>query len=76
VGSPEAGSVVERVNAMLKRYDQASAIMTDTDDLRALLAVVEAAQELADNESEHVVGRRIRDALAAVYGTPDSAEED
>ena len=55
-------------------HDQPGPVQLSTFDAEELLEVVEAAQELADNESEYVVGRRLREALAVVH-TPDSAEE-
>lgn len=64
----ETGSTVrdEWAEAWRQESDAEVAAWTEKHG-EALLAVVEAAQELADNESERVVGRRLRDALARLH---------
>jgi len=80
VTSPEAASVVERINAELN-YDGVSTwedICVKSADVRALLAVVEAAKYVSSETWCRVrsegSAKILSDALDALY-TPDSAEE-
>ena len=73
--SPEAASVVERIHAELNYdgWDGWEEGSYNNDDIRALLAVVEAAKPWGYFVIQHDGGSLAR-ALDALY-TPDSAEE-